>query len=75
MRGHGQPVACAPKTWYGVGSTTLGFGWATGYVYFTPARQRRVVFRLDRAGIARARGSITMISLRPTRKAAEPPTK
>ncbi|HUG06926.1 MAG TPA: aconitase family protein [Candidatus Limnocylindria bacterium] len=30
---------------YGVGSTTLGFGWATGYVYFTVARQRRVVFR------------------------------
>ncbi|HEV8230613.1 MAG TPA: aconitase family protein, partial [Candidatus Limnocylindria bacterium] len=29
---------------YGVGSTTLGFGWATGYVYFTIARQRRVVF-------------------------------
>jgi 3-isopropylmalate/(R)-2-methylmalate dehydratase large subunit len=30
---------------YGVGSTTLGFGWATGYVYFTLAKQRRVVFR------------------------------
>ncbi len=29
----------------GVGSTTLGFGWATGYVYFTLARSRRVVFR------------------------------
>ncbi len=28
----------------GVGSTTLGFGWATGYIYFTPARARRVVF-------------------------------
>jgi len=28
----------------GVGSTTLGFGWATGYVYFTPARARRVAF-------------------------------
>ena len=27
----------------GVGSTTLGFGWSTGYVYFTPARARRVV--------------------------------
>ncbi len=26
----------------GVGSTTLGFGWATGYVYFTLARARRV---------------------------------
>jgi 3-isopropylmalate/(R)-2-methylmalate dehydratase large subunit len=30
---------------FGVGSTTLGFGWSTGYVYFTLARQRRVVFR------------------------------
>ena len=29
----------------GVGSTTLGFGWATGYIYVTLARQRRVVFR------------------------------
>jgi len=28
----------------GVGSTTLGFGWATGYVYFTLARARRVTF-------------------------------
>jgi 3-isopropylmalate/(R)-2-methylmalate dehydratase large subunit len=28
----------------GVGSTTLGFGWATGYVYLTLARQRRVRF-------------------------------
>jgi 3-isopropylmalate/(R)-2-methylmalate dehydratase large subunit len=27
----------------GVGSTTLGFGWATGYIYLTLARQRRVV--------------------------------
>ncbi|HYK97690.1 MAG TPA: aconitase family protein [Candidatus Acidoferrales bacterium] len=29
---------------YGVGSTTLGFGWATGYVYFTCVKQRRVSF-------------------------------
>ncbi len=29
----------------GVGSTTLGFGWATGYIYFTLAAARRVVFR------------------------------
>ncbi len=29
----------------GVGSTTLGFGWSTGSVYFTPAEARRVVFR------------------------------
>jgi len=28
-----------------VGSTTLGFGWATGYVYVTVAKQRRVAFR------------------------------
>jgi 3-isopropylmalate/(R)-2-methylmalate dehydratase large subunit len=28
----------------GVGSTTLGFGWATGYIYFTLSRARRVVF-------------------------------
>ena len=27
----------------GVGSTTLGFGWSTGYIYFTLAKQRRVV--------------------------------
>jgi 3-isopropylmalate/(R)-2-methylmalate dehydratase large subunit len=26
----------------GVGSTTLGFGWATGYIYFTLPRARRV---------------------------------
>jgi 3-isopropylmalate/(R)-2-methylmalate dehydratase large subunit len=29
----------------GVGSTTLGFGWSTGYIYFTLARQRRVAFQ------------------------------
>jgi 3-isopropylmalate/(R)-2-methylmalate dehydratase large subunit len=28
----------------GVGSTTLGFGWATGYIYFTLAKARRVRF-------------------------------
>ena len=28
----------------GVGSTTLGFGWATGHVYLTCAKQRRVRF-------------------------------
>lgn len=28
----------------GVGSTTLGFGWSTGYIYFTLAKQRRVSF-------------------------------
>jgi 3-isopropylmalate/(R)-2-methylmalate dehydratase large subunit len=29
----------------GVGSTTLGFGWSTGYIYFTLAKARRVLFR------------------------------
>jgi 3-isopropylmalate/(R)-2-methylmalate dehydratase large subunit len=29
----------------GVGSTTLGFGWATGYIYFTVAKARRVTLR------------------------------
>jgi 3-isopropylmalate/(R)-2-methylmalate dehydratase large subunit len=29
----------------GVGSTTLGFGWSTGYVYTTVPQARRVVFR------------------------------
>src|SRR5207248_9018239 len=28
----------------GVGSTSLGFGWATGYIYFTLAKARRVTF-------------------------------
>ncbi len=28
----------------GVGSTTLGFGWSTGYIYITVAHQRRVRF-------------------------------
>jgi 3-isopropylmalate/(R)-2-methylmalate dehydratase large subunit len=28
----------------GIGSTTLGFGWATGYIYLTLAKQRRVTF-------------------------------
>jgi 3-isopropylmalate/(R)-2-methylmalate dehydratase large subunit len=28
----------------GIGSTTLGFGWATGYIYFTLAKARRVMF-------------------------------
>jgi 3-isopropylmalate/(R)-2-methylmalate dehydratase large subunit len=28
----------------GVGSTTLGFGWSTGYIYFTMAAARRVRF-------------------------------
>jgi 3-isopropylmalate/(R)-2-methylmalate dehydratase large subunit len=28
----------------GVGSTTLGFGWSTGYIYLTVAKARRMVF-------------------------------
>lgn len=28
----------------GVGSTTIGFGWALGYIYFTCAKQRKVIF-------------------------------
>jgi 3-isopropylmalate/(R)-2-methylmalate dehydratase large subunit len=28
----------------GIGSTTLGFGWATGYIYMSLAKQRRVEF-------------------------------
>ena len=28
----------------GIGSTTLGFGWSTGYIYFTLAKARRVLF-------------------------------
>jgi 3-isopropylmalate/(R)-2-methylmalate dehydratase large subunit len=28
----------------GIGSTTLGFGWSTGYIYFTMSKQRRVRF-------------------------------
>lgn len=29
----------------GVGSTTSGFGWSTGYVYYTQAKARRVVLK------------------------------
>jgi 3-isopropylmalate/(R)-2-methylmalate dehydratase large subunit len=29
----------------GVGSTTLGFGWSTGYIFTTVAKPRRVTFR------------------------------
>ena len=42
---HSRAYGAYGAVGYGVGSTTLGFGWATGYVYFTPAKQRRVVFR------------------------------
>ena len=40
----------------GVGSTTLGFGWSTGYIYFTLARQRRVVFQRPAAALGRRQG-------------------
>jgi len=42
---HSRAYGAYGAVGYGVGSTTLGFGWATGYVYFTLPRQRRVVFR------------------------------
>jgi 3-isopropylmalate/(R)-2-methylmalate dehydratase large subunit len=41
---HSRAYGAYGAVGFGVGSTTLGFGWATGYVYFTLARQRRVVF-------------------------------
>ena len=40
----------------GVGSTTLGFGWATGYIYFTLVRARRVVFDGSAAALGRRQG-------------------
>jgi 3-isopropylmalate/(R)-2-methylmalate dehydratase large subunit len=42
---HSRAYGAYGAVGYGVGSTTLGFGWATGYVYFTLAKQRRVVLR------------------------------
>ena len=52
MPGHFIPGADSHSRAYGaygavgigVGSTTLGFGWSTGYIYLTVARQRRVRF-------------------------------
>jgi len=41
---HSRAYGAYGAVGFGVGSTTLGFGWSTGYVYFTPARARRVVF-------------------------------
>lgn len=41
---HSRAYGAYGAVGFGVGSTTLGFGWATGYVYFTSARARRVVF-------------------------------
>ena len=40
----------------GVGSTTLGFGWATGYVYFTLPKARRVVFTGRAAAVGQRQG-------------------
>lgn len=40
---HSRAYGAYGAVGFGVGSTTLGFGWATGYVYFTLARARRVV--------------------------------
>ena len=42
---HSRAYGAYGAVGFGVGSTTLGFGWANGYIYFTPAKQRRVVFR------------------------------
>jgi 3-isopropylmalate/(R)-2-methylmalate dehydratase large subunit len=52
MPGHFIPGADSHSRAYGaygavgigVGSTTLGFGWSTGYIYVTVAKARRVVF-------------------------------
>jgi 3-isopropylmalate/(R)-2-methylmalate dehydratase large subunit len=40
---HSRAYGAYGAVGFGVGSTTLGFGWSTGYVYFTLARARRVV--------------------------------
>jgi 3-isopropylmalate/(R)-2-methylmalate dehydratase large subunit len=42
---HSRAYGAYGAVGYGVGSTTLGFGWATGYVYFTLPKARRVVVR------------------------------
>src|SRR6202162_6250742 len=42
---HSRAYGAYGAVGFGVGSTTLGFGWATGYVYFTLASQRRAVLR------------------------------
>jgi 3-isopropylmalate/(R)-2-methylmalate dehydratase large subunit len=41
---HSRAYGAYGAVGFGVGSTTLGFGWSTGYVYFTLAKARRVVF-------------------------------
>jgi len=40
---HSRAYGAYGAVGFGVGSTTLGFGWATGYVYFTLAKARRVI--------------------------------
>ena len=40
---HSRAYGAYGAVGFGVGSTTLGFGWSTGYIYFTLARQRRVI--------------------------------
>ncbi|HXH25331.1 MAG TPA: aconitase family protein, partial [Vicinamibacterales bacterium] len=40
---HSRAYGAYGAVGFGVGSTTLGFGWSTGYVYLTLARARRVV--------------------------------
>ena len=42
---HSRAYGAYGAVGFGVGSTTLGFGWSTGYIYFTLAKQRRVAFR------------------------------
>ncbi len=42
---HSRAYGAYGAVGFGVGSTTLGFGWATGAIYFTLAKQRRVTFR------------------------------
>ena len=37
------PMARTARVGIGIGSTTLGFGWATGYIYVTLPKARRVV--------------------------------
>ena len=44
----------------GVGSTTLGFGWSTGYIYFTLAQA--AARRLQRAGCSRGSAARTSCS-------------
>src|SRR5580765_603791 len=41
---HSRAYAAYGAVGMGVGSTTLGFGWSTGYIYFTVAKARRVIF-------------------------------